>query len=613
VNSERATSGESVWTAKATAELRIAERLISDNRSILRLTDGSKLESRRFVPVGKGDALRLGPDSVEVFVRQDLCWVCINPAWEWRTKLAIGPELVDVTFKEIETLEEMARFDSLRRFHYRGGGGAGRVVPLIAKNSLWDLPVVLGFIELSSSMIANTARKHFFDHPYFESPGISWKTWDTSASKRLSNTIVRISRFVIHPELRGLGLAQHFISAARRYARERWHYGGRRARFIEITADMLRYYRFLPADFALMGETQGNEHRLVRDMTYLVKKALSEGTGMPQGGGGIMTLQRGYASRLLRYLNHTGRPLAEVVRSLQHNPALLDQDTWEELHRLNRKPKLTYIAGLTDKTRDYITQRQTVLGAAPKPRQASSFAKKWSIRKLTLTAKVEISQTSEARTLQDAFGFVGSDLATEIIDDLSFDLKAGELTLVCGASGSGKSLLLSATECLLSGTAANLRGAGKGTSLDVKGEGSETSRLCVLPILPSDKTPLELCRRGSLEEFIEVSAKCGLAEPQLFVRPVHTLSSGQKYRLRVALAFLSGPEILLIDNFCEPLDRYTAIAVVRGLKRLAAERRVAIMGATATYDRDQLVSLSDQTILLRRGEPALIRRREDAA
>jgi len=92
-----------------------------------------RVEMRRFVPIGKGDTLRLRPDGVDVFVRQEPCWLPVDPVWEWQTTVNVGPEQVGVTFKEIETSAEMARFDSLRRFHYRGGGGAGRSVPIIAE------------------------------------------------------------------------------------------------------------------------------------------------------------------------------------------------------------------------------------------------------------------------------------------------------------------------------------------------------------------------------------------------------------------------------------------------------------------------------------------------
>ena len=73
----------------------------------------------------------------------------------------------------------------------------------------------------------------------------------------------------------------------------------------------------------------------------------------------------------------------------------------------------------------------------------------------------------------------------------------------------------------------------------------------------------------------------------------------------MALAFLRDPEVIVIDNFLEPLDKYTVAAVWRGIENLARDRNVAVVAATAAYDR--LVHITPyQTILLRRGYKPLV-------
>ena len=211
-----------------------------------------------------------------VLVEQDSSWIDIGTTWQLNTKFRIGKKEFQIQFKEIETKEELKHFAALQLHHYRGGSGVGRTVPIIARCKVWDLPRILGFIEISSSMIANTARKQFLNFPYREKEGVIWKSWNQDASKKYSNMICRISRFVIHPEIRGVGLAKEFIQAALSYAAAQWHFGGFQPRFMEITADMLRYYKFLCGDFKYIGETEGNEHRLQSDMRYLVRKALVE-------------------------------------------------------------------------------------------------------------------------------------------------------------------------------------------------------------------------------------------------------------------------------------------------------------------------------------------------
>jgi ABC-type multidrug transport system ATPase subunit/GNAT superfamily N-acetyltransferase len=587
----------------------IVSRRIVGHQALLLLSDGVIHPARRFFPAGRGDIVRRTDAGLEVLARQDKSWVPIDPPWRTESSIALGPQCIPLVFKEIETAEELARYESLRKFHYRGGGGAGRTVPLIATSQLWDLPSVLGFVEISSSMIANTARRRFLDIPYREDGGLHWNRWDSASSKKYSNALCRISRFVIHPEIRGLGLAKGFLQAARKYALERWHYGGLRPRFLEITADMLKYYKFVDRPFAPMGETEGNEHRLAKDMNYLVKKALGEekgGKGMPLGGGGIMTLQRGYASQLLRYLKRNDKPLEEAINSLRFEPALLDQETWESLHRLNRRPKVSYISGLTTDAKAYVERRRLMLDTSQNAQPLARSIKAVPALKLegvSISATVDISQTTEARHLQDAFGFVGANLRADIVHDLSFELAARKLTLICGASGSGKSLLMRACTDLLTGQSGS---ASSGGTLEVEGRTNRAAVVAELPELPLDATPLELRGKSSLEDFLRVTAKCGLAEPQLFVRPIYSLSSGQRYRLSVALAFLAQPDVVVIDNFCEPLDRFTTLAVIRGIKHLAAEFGVSVLAATAAYDRLHELSDIDQIILLRRGDAAVV-------
>lgn len=576
-------------------------------KSIFRLSSGLTLESRRFLPLGERDSVVVEGDRLFVLLRKDHGRIEIAKVWEQRATLDLNGIDLPITFKEVETEEELSAFLQLKKFHYRGGGGAGRTVPIIGVVEIADLPKVIGFVELTSSMIANTARKRFFDAPYREKNGLGWNDWDRSASRELSSIICRISRFVIHPELRGLGLAAHFIKAAQSFASERWHFGGYRARFLEITADMLRYYPFVGNSFTSMGETEGNGHRVSKDMSYLVRRALSdEGVkAMPQGGGGIMSLQRGYATTLLDYLQRTDVGLEDAISQLRFDPSLLDQEAWESLHRLNRRPKPSYISGLTPTATRYIQSRNEAKRTPRRAEKARASAKEWSLNGITVHVRSDILQTSDGRVLQDAFGFVGAGLDYPVVEDLSFSIRARSVTLICGASGAGKSLLVSAISHLLSshvqGEALEAEG-----EISVSGAISASAKTILLPDLDGRLAALDYLGRTSLHHFLAVTARCGLAEPQLFVRPIRTLSSGQRYRLKVALAFLSSPEVLIIDNFCESLDRFSARAVCRGLVSLANEQNVCVVVATAAYDRLEGFFEPDVKIMLRRGGTASI-------
>ncbi|GEM_PF-1627252 len=593
----------------------IKSRRLVGGQAQLILANGNSISARRYIPLGAKNIVRQNADCVEVLAERDNCWVTVSPSWEKLASINLGTIPLKLRFKEIENEEELSLFESLRGFHYRGGGGAGRSVPIICCVEAPDLPRVIGFVELTSSMIANSARASFFSLPYREQSGLHWKTWDRVASRNYSNLICRIARFVIHPELRGLGLATHFLDAARSFAAERWHYGGFKARFLEITADMLRFYPFLDPNFVCMGETEGNEHRVSKDMKYLVKKALGpEGAkAMPQGGGGVMTMQRAYATKLLAHMAEADCSLDEAVSALQFDPGKLDQGAWEALHKLNRKPKPCYIAGLTSDAKEYLercasrSMKRVVNVANRKKANASRRQQTWRFVDLSAVARSPISQSTKGRILQDTFGFVGSDLEAAVFGPQDVEIAAGETLLVCGASGSGKSVFLDAIES----TFTEAVDAGSESGPTLAGEVSAPARVSRFRDLDAALTSLDYVEQSDLATFLSVAARCGLAEPQLLVRPISTLSSGQAYRLQLALAILEEPDILLIDNFCEPLDRFSARAVCKGLESLTKEFAIATIAATASYDRLEEIFSPDATLMLRRGDRATYRRAQD--
>lgn len=585
----------------------VVNRSLNDYQSEFNLSNGQKFKSRRFLPLSKGDKIVRQNDKLLVFVEQDNSWIDIGTTWKLNKNFQIGEKEFQIQFKEIETKEELEHFAALQSHHYRGGSGVGRTVPIIARCKVRDLPRLLGFIEISSSMIANTARKRFLNFPYREKDRIIWKAWDQDTSKKYSNMICRIARFVIHPEVRGVGLAKEFIQAALSYAAAQWHFGGFQPRFMEITADMLRYYKFLCSNFKYVGETEGNEHRLQSDMRYLIRKALVEegAKGMPQGGGGIMSLQRGYATKLLQYLDSNKLNLPEVIDLLQYNSGGLDQETWEALHKLNRRPKPVFMAGVTNDAKEYVDSRSASPNLYSNTAVVSQRRKKkeWIVKDLTVNVSAQISQSSDARILQDSFGFVGSDLESTILNPTTFSFNSGEITLVRGASGAGKTIFLESLMRLFSSSNENVNTefSSELTTFSLSGIVTTSARVSMLKELSDSCVPVDMIGGHSLSDFLSITACTGLAEPQLLARPIETLSTGQKYRLRIALSILQKPEILLIDNFCENLDRYTLVAVCKGLRSLVKQQNIALIAATAGYERVQSPLQPNKKIMLIQG------------
>ena len=480
----------------------------------------------------------------------------------------------------------------------------GRSVSLIAKVDTWDLPSVIGFIELSSTFIVNTARARFLNAQFVDKElGIAWHKWDAKTAKTFSNSIVRIARCVVYPELRGLGLSNVLVEAAIRYARERWHLAGLRPSFVEITAEMLRFWPFVKAaGFEYVGETEGNQHRAAKDMRYLVVRDLKT-QGMPKGGGGIMGAQRAYAKTLVEVMNKTGYKIEEILSILQKSPEKLSNEEWVALHSVYRRPKPVYLKGLTESAENFIKRRlPTVKKQKEIPSELpykTTAGKIVEIKALQLVAKSEPRSSERSRRVQEAFGIVTHEHSSTLIDKLNLTLHSGDIALIAGPSGSGKSLLIRALRFL---TESQTIREQLPTGIEVEGK-NHNPPIDVSCLMPPDASlcPLELLPEESLEGALELLAAAGLAEPHLYVRPSETLSTGQKYRLSIAIALAKKPDLLLVDEFCESLDRYTSMAVCKRLKKMVATSSLAAVVATADPMRILQTLQPDYLLLLTSG------------
>ena len=462
----------------------------------------------------------------------------------------------------------------------------------------WEVPRVVGFVEIASTFIVNAARAQLLDGHFVDRErGVAWAKWDYAVARKYSSTIARISRCVVYPELRGLGLSTLLVRAAKDFALSRWHLGRMRPSFLEITAEMLRYWPFIRGcGFHYAGETQGNGHRAARDMKYLVSRRLAA-KDLPEGGGGIM-----WADSIVRMIQDEGMSISEITRLLQVSPEQLTDDQWIHLHGVYRKPKPTYIAGLTDAAREYLkTQARhrralTNSTAAPKVRSKINRTQPVRLVGVTIKAMAKPPRSAQARRVQEAFGIVAKRFVHTVLRDLEIPIVPGEVVLVGGPSGSGKSLLIKSI-CQLAGDDRRKGRLPRGVTVTGKLNGGKVS--VSMPRHPDPrKAPIELVGGGEIERSLRVLAYAGLAEAQLFVRPSRTLSLGQRYRLSIALAIAEDPQLLLIDEFCEPLDRMTAIAVCRRVRAWSKREQSSLIVATCDAGRVVPLLRPDRVLLL---------------
>jgi putative ABC transport system ATP-binding protein len=178
-----------------------------------------------------------------------------------------------------------------------------------------------------------------------------------------------------------------------------------------------------------------------------------------------------------------------------------------------------------------------------------------------------------------------------ILEDVSFEIAAGEAVAILGASGSGKTTLLGLLAGLDLPTSGQVLIDGADlAALDEDGRASLRRRMVgfvfqsfqLLPALTALENvmlPMELAgSSGARESALALLTRVGLAE-RLHHYP-RQLSGGEQQRVAIARAFAGPPRLLFADEPTGNLDSATGEEIVNLMFDLNRERDTTLLLVT---------------------------------
>ena len=207
----------------------------------------------------------------------------------------------------------------------------------------------------------------------------------------------------------------------------------------------------------------------------------------------------------------------------------------------------------------------------------------------------------------------------EVLRDIDFTVKKGDVTSIIGASGSGKSTLLRCINLLEIPTSGEILYHGK--NVVAKGFNAPAYRSHVGMVFQSfnlfnNMTVLENCIVGQMKVLkrsreearahaMQYLEKVGMI-PYINAKP-RQISGGQKQRVAIARALAMDPEVLLFDEPTSALDPEMVgevLSVMRSLTQEGMTMLVVTHEMAFARDVSNHVVYMNQGVICEQGSPA---------
>ncbi len=192
-----------------------------------------------------------------------------------------------------------------------------------------------------------------------------------------------------------------------------------------------------------------------------------------------------------------------------------------------------------------------------------------------------------------------------ILNDVSLDIKTGEIVSILGPSGSGKTTLLN---LILGITGVN---SGKiyydghditNVPMEKRGFNIVFQDYALFPNLNAYENIVyglrnkpDISSKEEVEEFIRL---LGLEEH--LDKKIDQLSGGQKQRVALARTMVMKPKILLLDEPLSALDGVIKESIKSKIKEIAREFELTTI--IVTHDPEEALTLSDRVLIINEGK-----------
>ena len=229
----------------------------------------------------------------------------------------------------------------------------------------------------------------------------------------------------------------------------------------------------------------------------------------------------------------------------------------------------------------------------------------------------------EVKHLRTEF-FSSKKSSVTAVDDVSFDIKKGEIVGLVGESGCGKSVTSLSIMQLLKDTPGkvtngevifqgrNLLEASKKEMLDIRGDKMsmifQEPMSSLNPSMRIDKQMIEgirlhtpLTKAEARKKAADILSQVGIPDPQRVLKNYpHQLSGGMRQRVMIAMAMSCEPDLLIADEPTTALDVTIQAQILELMKKIQQDKGMSIL--LITHDLGVVAEMCSRVIVMYAGK-----------